>query len=123
MRPPPGQYPSDLSDSRDRSGISSALCRAAAEHPYTTAGEPLGIEIPAPVRQALGLEDTPSWVIVSAHSIDECPNAGPSPLPGPSPVQGADNPLASTGRATVKGVVSGRPRPVCSCRDGSLLPK
>ena len=42
----------------------------------------MGIEIPARVRQALGLDDTPSWVIVSEHNIDEWPNAGLSPLPG-----------------------------------------
>ena len=42
----------------------------------------VGIEIPARVKQALGLDDTPSWVIVSEHNIDEWPNAGLSPLPG-----------------------------------------
>ena len=42
----------------------------------------MGIEIPARVSQALGLDDTPSWVIVSEHNIDEWPNAGLSPLPG-----------------------------------------
>ena len=46
------------------------------------AGDTMGIEIPARVRQALGLDDTPSWVIVSEHNIDEWPNAGLSPLPG-----------------------------------------
>ena len=45
-------------------------------------GDTVGIEIPARVRQALGLDDTPSWVIVSEHNIDEWPNAGLSPLPG-----------------------------------------
>ena len=42
----------------------------------------MGIEVPARVRQALGLDDAPSWVIVSEHNIDEWPNAGLSPLPG-----------------------------------------
>ncbi|MCY4557174.1 MAG: hypothetical protein OXF79_12520 [Chloroflexi bacterium] len=46
------------------------------------AGDTAGIEIPARVGQALGLDDTPSWVIVSEHNIDEWPNAGLSPLPG-----------------------------------------
>ena len=46
------------------------------------AGDTLGTEIPARVRQALGLDDAPSWVIVSEHNIDERPNAGLSPLPG-----------------------------------------
>ena len=45
-------------------------------------GDSAGIEIPARVRQALGLDDTPSWVIVSEHNIDEWPNAGLSPLLG-----------------------------------------
>lgn len=42
----------------------------------------VGIEIPAKVKRALGLDDAPSWVIVSEHNIDEWPNAGFSPLPG-----------------------------------------
>ncbi len=46
------------------------------------AGGTVGIAIPKRVRQALGLDDTPSWVIVSEHNIDEWPNAGLSPLPG-----------------------------------------
>ena len=46
------------------------------------AGDTVGIEIPRGVRQALGLDDTPSWVIVSEHNIDEWPNAGLSPPPG-----------------------------------------
>ena len=46
------------------------------------AGDTVGIEIPARVRQALGLDDAPSWVIVSEHNVDEWPNSGLSPLPG-----------------------------------------
>ena len=49
-------------------------------------GDTVGIEIPAPVRQTLGLDDAPSWVIVSEHNVDEWPNAGLSPLPGLSDV-------------------------------------
>ena len=45
-------------------------------------GDSAAIEIPARVRRALGLDDTPSWVIVSEHNIDEWPNPGLSPLPG-----------------------------------------
>lgn len=41
-----------------------------------------GVEIPAKVKRALGLDDERSWVIVSEHNIDEWPNAGLSPLPG-----------------------------------------
>ena len=46
------------------------------------ASDAVGIEVPVRVGQALGLDDTPSWVIVSEHNIDEWPNAGLSPLPG-----------------------------------------
>ena len=45
-------------------------------------GDTVGIEVPARVAQDLDLDDTPSWVIVSEHNIDEWPNAGLSPLPG-----------------------------------------
>jgi hypothetical protein len=45
-------------------------------------GATVGIEIPARVKQAIGLDDAPSWVIVSEHNIDEWPNAGLSPVPG-----------------------------------------
>jgi hypothetical protein len=42
----------------------------------------VGIEIPPKVRQAIGLDDEPCWVIVSEHNVDEWPNAGLRPLPG-----------------------------------------
>lgn len=42
----------------------------------------VGVEIPAKVRGALGLDDAPCWVIVSEHNIDEWPNGGLAPLPG-----------------------------------------
>jgi hypothetical protein len=42
----------------------------------------VGVEIPARVRKALGLDDAPSWVIVSEHNVDEWPNGGLAPLPG-----------------------------------------
>jgi len=45
-------------------------------------GNAIGIEIPAKVKQAIGLDDARSWVIVSEHNIDEWPNAGLSPVPG-----------------------------------------
>jgi hypothetical protein len=37
-------------------------------------------------KQAIGLDDKPSWVIVSEHNIDEWPNGGLSPIPGKSGV-------------------------------------
>ena len=49
-------------------------------------GTTIGIEIPARVKQAIGLDDEPSWVIVSEHNIDEWPNGGLSPIPGKSGV-------------------------------------
>jgi hypothetical protein len=42
----------------------------------------VGVEIPAAVRKQLGLDDAPTWVIVSEHNVDEWPNAGLAPLPG-----------------------------------------
>lgn len=42
----------------------------------------IGIEIPAKVKQAIGLDDAPSWVIVSEYNVDEWPNAGLTPIPG-----------------------------------------
>jgi hypothetical protein len=45
-------------------------------------GDTVVIEIPAKVREAIGLDDEPSWVVVSEYNIDEWPNAGLSPVPG-----------------------------------------
>jgi hypothetical protein len=45
-------------------------------------GDTVGIEIPAKVRVGIGLDDEPSWVIVSDHNVDEWPNAGLAPIPG-----------------------------------------
>jgi hypothetical protein len=42
----------------------------------------VGVEIPENVRRAIGLDDAPSWVIVSEHNVDEWPNGGLAPLPG-----------------------------------------
>jgi hypothetical protein len=42
----------------------------------------VGVEIPPKVRRAIGLDDAPSWVIVSEHNVDEWPNGGLAPLPG-----------------------------------------
>ena len=45
-------------------------------------GDAVGIEIPHKVKKAIGLDDEPSWVIVSDYNIDEWPNAGLSQIPG-----------------------------------------
>jgi len=45
-------------------------------------GDTVGIEIPPRVRQAIGLDNAPCWVIVSEHNVDEWPNSGLAPLPG-----------------------------------------
>ena len=42
----------------------------------------VGVEIPPRVREVLGLDDAPCWIIVSEHNVDEWPNAGLAPLPG-----------------------------------------
>jgi hypothetical protein len=44
-------------------------------------GGTVGIEIPVKVRQALGLDDARSWVVISDHNVDEWPNAGLAPVP------------------------------------------
>jgi len=46
------------------------------------AGGIVGIEIPAKVRQAIGLDDAPSWVLVSENNVGGWPNGGLAPLPG-----------------------------------------
>jgi hypothetical protein len=45
-------------------------------------GDTVGVEIPHKIKRALGLDDAPSWVMVSEHNVDEWPNAGLSPIPG-----------------------------------------
>jgi hypothetical protein len=45
-------------------------------------GDTVGIEIPPRVRQAIGLDDAPCWVVVSEHNVDEWPNGGLAPVPG-----------------------------------------
>ena len=45
-------------------------------------GDTVAIEVPAKVRRSIGLDDEPSWVVVSEHNVDEWPNAGLSPIPG-----------------------------------------
>jgi hypothetical protein len=45
-------------------------------------GASIGIEIPPKARKAIGLDDEPSWVIISEYNIDEWPNAGLTQVPG-----------------------------------------
>ncbi len=42
----------------------------------------VAVAIPPAVGRALGLDDAPSWVVVSEHNVDEWPNGGLSPVPG-----------------------------------------
>ena len=44
-------------------------------------GNTVAIELPPKIRQAIGLDDAPGWVIVSEHNVDEWPNGGLAPLP------------------------------------------
>ena len=39
-------------------------------------GDVVGIEIPFRVREAIGLDDEPCWVIVSEFNVDEWPSPG-----------------------------------------------
>src|SRR5690348_6590879 len=43
-------------------------------------GDTAGVDIPTKVKQAVGLDDAPSWVSVSEQNVDEWPNAGLSPI-------------------------------------------
>lgn len=45
-------------------------------------GDAVGVEIPAKVCQSIGLDEAPSWVVVSEHNVDEWPNAGLSRISG-----------------------------------------
>jgi hypothetical protein len=42
----------------------------------------VAVAIPPKVRRAIGLDDAPSWVIVSEHNVDEWPNGGLASIPG-----------------------------------------
>jgi hypothetical protein len=42
----------------------------------------IGIEIPVRVKQAIGVDDAPSWVIVSQNNVGEWPNGGLSAVLG-----------------------------------------
>lgn len=46
------------------------------------AGHAVGVEIPQAIKRRIGLDDSPSWVVVSEYNVDEWPNSGLSPLPG-----------------------------------------
>jgi len=43
----------------------------------------VAVELPPRVRAVLGLDGERSWVVVSEHNVDEWPNGGLSPVPGP----------------------------------------
>ena len=60
----------------------AAPCRAATDHPYAARRRYGRHRDPGEVKQAIGLDEAPSWVIVSEHNVDEWPNAGLSPVPG-----------------------------------------
>lgn len=53
----------------------------AITHAAPRAGT-VGIEIPSAVRNALGLDDAPAWVIVSEYNVDSWPNGGLASIPG-----------------------------------------
>ena len=75
------QWPACLDAATD----SAALPRFVVILPITHTPpdqDTVGVEIPPRVREALGLDDAPSWVIVSEHNVDEWPNSGLAPLPG-----------------------------------------
>ena len=56
-----------------------------ADYAFAPARRHAAVEIPQKVRAAIGLDDAPSWVIVSEHNVEEWPN-GLAPIPGRSGV-------------------------------------
>jgi hypothetical protein len=42
----------------------------------------IGVDIPLGVKRAIGLDDAPSWVIITDYNVDEWPSRGLSPIPG-----------------------------------------
>lgn len=42
----------------------------------------IGVEIPLNVKRSIGLDDEPSWIVVSESNVDIWPNAGISTIPG-----------------------------------------
>jgi hypothetical protein len=80
-----------LGSSKDRSACLIAASDASAKPRFVVLlpithsppqPETVGIEIPAKVRAATGLDNAPCWVIVSEHNVDEWPNGGLSHVPG-----------------------------------------
>jgi hypothetical protein len=45
-------------------------------------GASVGIEIPLNVKRKIGLDDEPSWIIISEYNVKEWPNGGLSTIPG-----------------------------------------
>jgi hypothetical protein len=64
------------------------------------AGNTIGIAIPPRVRQALGLDDEPCWVIVSEHNVDAWPNGGLAEL-----AANEDDALAPCQQLRIGGIV------------------
>jgi hypothetical protein len=83
------EFAKGLQEGKDRPACIAVATDPAAEPqfvvllPITHAeptGDTVGIEIPARVRAALGLDDERSWIIVSEYNVDSWPNAGLRPV-------------------------------------------
>jgi hypothetical protein len=86
-----GEAAADREQGRDRPTCLVAASDSRANPRYVVLlpithsppiGDTVGIEIPPKVKQAIGLDDEPSWIIISDHNIDEWPNAGLAQIPG-----------------------------------------
>lgn len=60
-----------------------AFWKSAHENVEHTDQDTVGIKFPAKVKRVIGFDDTPSWIIFSEYNVDEWPNGGLSPIPGP----------------------------------------
>jgi hypothetical protein len=49
--------------------------------PTISPGASVGIEIPLNVKRKIGLDDEPSWIIISEYNVKEWPNGGLSTIP------------------------------------------
>ncbi|MGY3449058.1 hypothetical protein [Bradyrhizobium sp. USDA 4353] len=65
----------------DRSGLSRYVVLLPITHAPPDDAT-VAVEIPAKVKQAIGLDNARSWIVVSEYNIDEWPNAGLTPIPG-----------------------------------------
>lgn len=71
-----------MSGGRQPQPYPSASCHPPSHPPTPPAEGAIGVDIPLAVKRAIGLDDAPSWVIITDYNVDEWPSRGLSPIPG-----------------------------------------